>query len=99
MSRTFAKMCPALGIEKEVFSVHHKKHIAKVMAHATVRYCFTGNPENGGDGVLIKLQRCQAFKVAQKGKGGLAVHKGDRLLTDYNMTGTDTGNQINLNLP
>ena len=24
VSRTFAKMCPALGIEKEVFSVHHK---------------------------------------------------------------------------
>jgi hypothetical protein len=36
VSRTFAKMCPALGIEKEVFSVHHKKHISKVMAHATV---------------------------------------------------------------
>jgi hypothetical protein len=24
------KMCPALGIKKEVFAVHHKKHIAKV---------------------------------------------------------------------
>jgi hypothetical protein len=30
VSRTFAKMCPALGIKKEVFAVHHKKHIAKV---------------------------------------------------------------------
>jgi hypothetical protein len=30
VSRTFAKMCPALGIKKEVFSVHHKNHIAKV---------------------------------------------------------------------
>jgi hypothetical protein len=47
VSRTFAKMCPALGIGKEVFSVHHKKHIAKIMAHATVGYCFTGSPENG----------------------------------------------------
>jgi hypothetical protein len=28
--RTFAKMCPALGIEKEVFTCHHKKHIGKV---------------------------------------------------------------------
>ena len=94
VSRTFAKMCPALGIEKEVFSVHHKKHISKVMAHATVGYCFTGSPENGGEGCLIKLQRCQAFKVAQKayrGKGGLAVHKGDLLLTDCNVTGTDVG--------
>jgi hypothetical protein len=94
VSRTFAKMCPALGIEKEVFSVHHKKHIAKIMAHATVGYCFTGDPENGGDGVLIQMQRCQAFKVAQKayrGKGGRAVQKGDCLLTDCNVTGTDSG--------
>jgi hypothetical protein len=30
VSRTFAKMCPALGFKKEVFSVHHKNHIAKV---------------------------------------------------------------------
>ncbi len=30
VSRTFAKMCPALGIAKEVFAVHHKKHISKV---------------------------------------------------------------------
>jgi hypothetical protein len=43
---------------------------------------------------LIQLQRCQAFKVAQKayrGKGGKSVHKGDCLLTDCNVTGTDTG--------
>jgi hypothetical protein len=94
VSRTFAKMCPALGIEKEVFSVHHKKHIAKIMAHATVGYCFTGDPENGGNGVLIQMQRCQAFKVAQKayrGKGGRYVQKGDCLLTDCNVTGTDPG--------
>jgi hypothetical protein len=53
-----------------------------------VGYCFTGSPENGGDGVLIKLQRCQAFKVAQKA----SVNKDDLLLTDCNVTtGTDTG--------
>jgi hypothetical protein len=94
VSRTYAKMCPALGIEKEIFSVHHKKHIGKVMAHATVGYCFTSDPESGGDGVLIQLQRCQAFKVAQKayrGKGGKSVLKGDCLLTDCNVTGTDAG--------
>jgi hypothetical protein len=94
VSRTFAKMCPALGIDKEVFSVHHKKHISKIMSHATVGYCFTGSPENGGEGLLIKLQRCQAFKVAEKaynGKGGRRVQKGDCLLTDCNVTGTDTG--------
>jgi hypothetical protein len=94
VSRTFAKMCPALGIEKEVFSVHHERRIAKVMAHATVGYCFTGDPENGGDGVLIQLHRCQSFKVTQKayrGKGGKAVQKGDCVLTDCNVTGTDAG--------
>ena len=92
VSRTFAKMCPALGIHKEVFAVHHKKHIAKVMAHAIVGYHFKGDPENGGEGLFIGLNRCQAYKVAQRGyrgKGGVRVNKGDCLLTDCNVTGTD----------
>jgi hypothetical protein len=66
----------------------------KVMAHATVGYCFNGNPEDGGEGLLISLTRCQAFKVAQKayrGKGGVKIVKGDCLLTDCNVTGTDVG--------
>lgn len=66
----------------------------KVMAHATVGYCFSGNPEDGGEGLLISLTRCQAFKVAQKayrGKGGVKIVKGDCLLTDCNVTGTDVG--------
>jgi hypothetical protein len=102
VSRSFAKMCPALGIEKEVFSVHHKKHIAKVMAHATVGFYFNGSPENGGEGLLLHFQRCQAFKVAQRGyrgKGGRPVKKGDLILTDCNVTGTDTVHRINQNLP
>jgi hypothetical protein len=53
--RTFAKMCPALTKRKEVFAVHHKKHISKVMAHATVGYLFTGSPENAGEGILLQL--------------------------------------------
>ena len=64
------------------------------MAHATVGYYFDGDPENGGQGLLIALNRCQAFKVAQKsyrGKGGVKVAKGDCLLTDCNVTGTDIG--------
>jgi hypothetical protein len=64
------------------------------MAHATVGYCFDGNPENGGEGLLIGLNRCQAYKVAQKayrGKSGIKVVKGDCLLTDCNVTGTDVG--------
>jgi hypothetical protein len=87
-------MCPALGIAKEVFAVHHKKHISKIMAHATVGYLFTGNPEDGGEGILSGLNRCQAIKVAQKsykGKEGTRIKKGDCLLTDCNVTGTDTG--------
>ncbi len=64
------------------------------MAHATVGYCFDDNPENGGEGLLIGLNRCQAYKVAQRayrGKGGVKVVKGDCLLTDCNVIGTDVG--------
>ncbi len=64
------------------------------MAHATVGYYFKGSRENGGEGLLLHLQRCQAFKVAQRGyrgKGGIRVQKGDLILTDCNVTGTDTG--------
>ncbi len=87
-----------LGIEKEVFSVHHKKHISKIMAHATVGYYFNGSPENGGEGLLINMQRCQAFKVAQKayrGKGGHRVQRDYLMLTDCNVTGTTTGTPAN----
>jgi hypothetical protein len=62
------------------------------MAHATVGYLFNGNPENGGEGLLLGLNRCQAFKVAQrsyKGKGGSKITKGDCLLTDCNVTGLE----------
>ncbi len=44
--------------------------------------------------MLIGLNRCQAFKVAQKayrGKGGVKIVKGDCLLTDCNVTGIDIG--------
>jgi hypothetical protein len=50
------------------------------MAHATVGYCFTGNPEDGVEGLLIGLHRCQAFKAAQrkhKGSDGINYNKGD----------------------
>ena len=68
--------------------------LMQVMAHATVGFCFEGDPESGGEGLLIGLNRCQAFKVAQRayrGKGGIKVVKGDCLLIDYNVTGTDFG--------
>jgi hypothetical protein len=64
------------------------------MVHATVGYCFTGSPEYGGEGVLIGLHRCQAFRVAQKkhkGADGNSYAKGDVITTDCNVTGTDIG--------
>ena len=47
--RTNAKACSELGIEKSSHSAHHKKHIAKVMAHCCVGYLFEGNVEDGGE--------------------------------------------------
>ncbi len=40
--RSNAKACDELGIKKQSYSAHHKKHIAKVMVHCTVAYCFEG---------------------------------------------------------
>jgi hypothetical protein len=34
IARTFAKMCPEIGVKKKSFSAHHKSHINKVMGHA-----------------------------------------------------------------
>jgi hypothetical protein len=66
--RTNAKACPVpgypeLGIKKTSHSAHHKKHIAKVMAHCCVGYLFDGEVENGGDGFLISCDRCASFKM------------------------------------
>jgi hypothetical protein len=57
VSRTFAKMCPELGVERASFAVHHKNHIRKVMDHATVGICFTNSPEDGCTGYAISLNR------------------------------------------
>jgi hypothetical protein len=107
VARTFAKMCPELGVrsEKKAFSAHHKSHINKVMGHATVGYLFWENPENGGKGFLIGLQRCQNYMVVarttnvatidpvtrkQKRKGNPVKHKlGDIVLVDCNVKGSD----------
>ncbi len=40
--RANAKSCEELGIMKQTYSAHHKKHIAKVMVNCTVAYCFEG---------------------------------------------------------
>jgi hypothetical protein len=72
VSRTFAKMCPALGIEKEVFSVDHKKHISKVMAHATVGYVFNGalkmeERKSYYTSSAVKLSRSHKGRIEAKG--------------------------------
>jgi hypothetical protein len=62
------------------------------MAHATVGYLFNGNPENGGEGLLIGLNRCQAFKVAQrnyKGKGGRGLAEGAVVVHQEDNAGID----------
>ncbi len=60
---TNGKACLELGIEKQSHSDHHKKHIAKVMAHCCVGYLFEGDVEAGGDGFLISCDRCASFKM------------------------------------
>jgi hypothetical protein len=107
VARTFAKTCESLGIPKQSFSCQHKSHITKVMGHGTVGYCFTNDPELGGTGYLIGLHRCQSYKVMQRkvsqqtvdavtGKrvskvNPLKYNRGDLVLTDCNVTGSNYG--------
>ena len=111
VTRTFAKMCPELGVERSSFAVHHKSHIRKVMGHATVGICFTDSPELGCTGFVISLQRCQGYKVCRKTtkevtknketgrneskNNAVKNKKGDLVLIDCNVTGTDTGTPSN----
>jgi hypothetical protein len=105
--RTNAKACPELGIAKTSHSAHHKKHIAKVMAHCCVGYLFTGDVEAGGDGFLISCDRCASFKMPLRNsyhssrdpttgklsfKGNAVKNvKGVPYLVDCAVTGTDVG--------
>ena len=105
--RTNAKACPELGIEKTSHSAHHKKHIAKVMAHCCVGYLFEGDVEAGGKGFLISCDRCASFKMPLRNtyhssrdavtgklkfKGNAIKHtKGVPFLVDCAVTGTDVG--------
>ncbi len=91
VARTFSKMCPTLGINKGVFAVHHKKHISKV----------TGDPDNGGEGVLLGLNCCQAYKVAQRsylGKGGHRISKRFATFALFKETFMDVINSISMTL-
>ena len=105
--RANSEACPELGLEKQSYSAHHKSHIDKVMVHATVAYAFDGGPENGGDGLLLGLHRCQAHKIflrnvyhaskdpvtgRTKYRGNpLKYEKGKAYLVDANVTGSNRG--------
>ena len=108
MPRTNAKACTELGIEKTSHSAHHKKHIAKVMAHCVVGYLFEGDVEAGGEGFLISCDRCASFKMPlrnsyvssrdESGKLKFKVNaiknlKGVPYLVDCPVTGTDVGGE------
>jgi hypothetical protein len=70
-------------------------------------HCFDSDPELGGTGYLIGLRRCQSYKVMQrkvnqqtvdpesgkrKQKGNpLKYNRGDLVLTDCNVTGSNYG--------
>ncbi len=57
------KSLPGVRNSQISHSAHHKKHIAKVMAHCCVVYIFEGDVEAGGDGFLISCDRCASFKM------------------------------------
>ncbi len=67
--RSNAKACETLGLKKSSYSAHHKSHIGKVMIHCTVGYLFKDNPELGGQGFLIGVNRCAGFKLQGSFKG------------------------------
>jgi hypothetical protein len=77
------------------------------MVHCTVGYLFQDNPELGGQGFLIGVNRCAAFKVPLRDirvstrdpvtkkltfKGNPILHpKGEPYLLDCNVTGSNPG--------
>jgi hypothetical protein len=105
--RTNAKACPELGIQKTSHSAHHKKHIAKVMAHCCVGYLFDGDVEAGGEGFLISCDRYASYKMPLRNSyhssrdpvTGKLTFKGNALknakgvpyLVDCSVTGSDVG--------
>jgi hypothetical protein len=108
--RTNAKACSELGIPKTSHSAHHKKHIAKVMAHCCVGYLFNGNVEEGGDGFLISCDRVASYKMPLRNsyhssrddagklkyKGNAVKHqKGLPYLVDCSVTGVNPGTPTN----
>jgi len=65
VSRTNAKKCEILGLEKSHPYLYHRNHIEKVMAVAVTAFAFAGNVLNGGDGLKLGLYRVQSARIAK----------------------------------
>jgi hypothetical protein len=77
------------------------------MGHGTVGFCFQNDPDAGGTGYLIGLHKFQSYKVMQRkvlqqtidaetgkrySKGNAnKFNRGDLVLTDCNVTGSNYG--------
>ncbi len=66
VTRSNAKKCPELGLEKEMHAIYHRNHISKVMAVAFTGYTIDDHVENGGDGLKLGFFRVQSARVAAK---------------------------------
>jgi hypothetical protein len=105
VTRSNAKKCPELGLEKEMHAIYHRNHISKVMAVAFTAYTVDDHVENGGDGLKLGFFRVQSARVAAKrvrksrrdefGRlrydGEVLREKGDIYLVDSTVTGSDAG--------
>jgi hypothetical protein len=49
VTRSNAKKCPELGLEKEMYAICHQNHKSKVMAVAFTGYTVDDHVEKGGD--------------------------------------------------
>jgi hypothetical protein len=66
VTRSNAKKCPELGLEKEMHAIYHRNHISKVMAVAFTGYTVDNHVENGGDRLKLGFFRVQSARVAAK---------------------------------
>jgi hypothetical protein len=103
VSRSNAKMCELLGLDKTHTYLYHKCHINKVMAVEFTAYAFDSNVENVGHGIKLGLYRVQAARVAQRDiresrrdengnlryDGNIIWIKGEAYLVDCNVTGSN----------
>jgi hypothetical protein len=66
VTRSNAKKCPELGLEKEMHAIYHRNHISKVMAVAFTGYIVDDHVDNWGDGLKLGFFRVQSARVAAK---------------------------------